>query len=388
MNKLELKQRFIELFGEDSTKNIRYFYAPGRVNIIGEHIDYSGGHVLPCGLNMGTYALILKRDDDNIRFASINSSYVIEVCLNDIKYEIAHNWANYPKGIVHLMQADGKAVGGFDVLFYGNMPHGAGLSSSASLEIVLASALNNVFALGYTMLDLIKLSQKCENDFCGINCGIMDQFAIGMSKKDNAILLNCNTLDYSYIKLDTLAGYKIIIMNTNKKRKLSESKYNIRRKECEQALSFLQKSHNIKYLAQLSPETFLKYQGLIKNKIAKNRAKHVVYENNRVHLASKALVNGDIEQLGELLQRSHMSLSKDYEVSCVELDTIVDEALKIEGCIGARMTGAGFGGCAIALVKNDNVKYFSKKIVDKYTDIIGYAPSIYIQESGEGPNEI
>ncbi|MCL1883783.1 MAG: galactokinase [Defluviitaleaceae bacterium] len=374
----DLQQKFIALFG-DSQEDIRYFHAPGRINIIGEHIDYNGGYVLPCAISMGTYALFRKRGDQVARFASTNFEQAVDISLESVAYEPSHDWANYPKGVLHSLQHKGCKITGFDVLFSGNIPNGAGLSSSASIELVMATALNVVFSLGFEMLDLVKIAQYSENNFCGVNCGIMDQFAVGMGKKDFAIYLHCNSLDYEYIPLN-LGDYKIIIMDTNKRRRLNESKYNERRAECEEALKILP-------LTDLSPEHFDEKSLLIKDEIIRKRAKHVVYENARVKQAITALNAGNIHTLGELLTASHNSLRYDYEVSCIELDTIVNIALQTHGCIGARMTGAGFGGCAIALVNRKNTDDFIKTVSSKYEKAISYAPSLYLQESGDGARE-
>jgi len=383
--KSELTKRFIELFG-GLTESIRYFHAPGRVNIIGEHIDYNGGYVLPFATDMGTYALIRIRDDRTVRFASTNFENTAEISLDNISYDEAHDWANYPKGIIYHIQQSHKLTG-FDVLFCGNIPNGAGLSSSASIELVMAVAVNNLFNLNYDMIDLVKLAQKSENNFCGVNCGIMDQFAVGMSRKDHAIYLHCDSLEYKYVPM-FLGDYKIIIMDTNKRRQLNESKYNERRAECEQALDILSKECVINQLTDLTPETFEKCKHIIKDPVICKRAKHVVFENDRVKLAVEALAEGNLADLGALLTKSHASLRHDYEVSCKELDKIVEEALEIPGCLGARMTGAGFGGCAIALVNKNVIEHFIETVSLNYEKAIGYAPALYVCDNGHGAREI
>ena len=384
----DLKNRFVELFGGVG-EGIRCFHAPGRVNIIGEHIDYNGGNVLPCALNMGTYALIRKNSKNKARFASTNFETMVEIPVNgaDIAYDTRHGWANYPIGILHHMQADGHRPGGFDVLYSGNIPNGAGLSSSASIEVVTALALSQVFSLGYTMVELVKLAQKSENQFCGVNCGIMDQFAVGMAKKDSAIYLNCDSLEHRHIHL-MLGGYKIVIMDTNKRRQLNESKYNERRAQCEEALAILSKAYPVRELAEISPEDFEAAKHLIPDEVIRKRARHVISENHRVEQAVETLEAGDIASLGRLITQSHNSLRDDYEVSCVELDTIVSQALANPACAGARMTGAGFGGCAIALVEDKATQGFIEEISANYAGAIGYAPNMYIQESGHGAREI
>lgn len=381
----DLRDVFIKIFGDGG--EIRYFHAPGRINIIGEHIDYNGGYVLPCATDMGTYALIRKNNSSLARFASKDFEGIVNVPLDNVTYDSGDDWANYPKGVVAMMQQDGHKFDGFDVLFCGNIPAGAGLSSSASIEMAMAVALNALHNLDYTMIDMVKLAQRAENIFCGVNCGIMDQFAVGMGKKDCAIYLHCDTLDYSQVPL-VLDGYKMLIMNTNKRRQLSESKYNERRAQCEQALALLSQANDIRCLADLTPEEFEASSHLITDKTIYNRAKHVVNENNRVKQAVEALKAGDINTLGKLLNQSHASLRDDYEVSCQELDTIVSAAISRPACIGARMMGAGFGGCAIALVQQDAIEDFIEVVSKAYEDAIGYAPSIFAAESGDGAREV
>ena len=367
-------ENFKKIFGE--TSEIRTFHAPGRVNIIGEHIDYNGGNVLPFSLRAGTHALIAERRGKTARFASENFPGVVEISLENIVYDTAHDWANYPKGIVHSMQREGREMGGFDILFSGNIPNGAGLSSSASVEMATAVALNAVFSLNYAPADLVKLAQKSENNFCGVNCGIMDQFAVGLGKKNFAVLLNCETLKFNYVQL-ALGDFCFVIMDTKKRRRLNESKYNERRAECDRARAIL---------GEFTVENFRATE--ISDEIIRKRARHVIYENKRVASAVDALEKGDIAALGELLNQSHASLRDDYEVSCRELDTIVAEAVKLPACLGARMTGAGFGGCAIAIVARAAVPLFIKTVSANYEKIIGHAPEIYICESGDGAREI
>jgi galactokinase len=378
----KLTQIFNTTFGE-TDEPIHAFFAPGRINIIGEHIDYNGGYVLPCTLDMGTHALIRKRGDGRARFFSTNTGTTAEIPLDHIVFDPAHGWANYPKGIVRHMQQDGHRIPGFDILFSGNIPNAAGLSSSASIEIVTANALNAFFSLGYEMIDLVKLAQKAENRFCGVNCGIMDQFAVGMGKKDAAIYLQCDTLEYKYVPLN-LGEYAIVVMNTNKPRELKDSKYNERRAECERALSILKKAKPkinfgriVQNLTDLTPEDFAMVSHVLPDGVIRRRVRHVVYENHRVKLAVAALENNDIITLGGLLNQSHASLRDDYEVTGIELDTLVGAAQKHPACIGARMTGAGFGGCAIALVKKTEADGFKRSVIDDYTKTVGYAPTLY-----------
>jgi galactokinase len=352
------------------------FFTPGRINIIGEHIDYNGGYVLPCTIKEGTTVKIKKRGDNTARFISTNIALEIEVPLTNITYDPAHGWANYPKGVLRHMQMDGHTLGGFDAVFSGTIPNGAGLSSSASLLVAMATALNEVFSLGYEKLAIVKLAQQVENQFCGVNCGIMDQFAVGMGNEKSAIYLHCGTLDYKYVPLN-LGEYAFVIMNTNKRRELADSKYNERRAECEEALAFMQKGKAVQHLADFSPQELHQFSQLIPHETLRKRAKHVVLENDRVKQAVLALENGDVKKLSALLVQSHASLRDDYEVTGIELDTIVAEALKNPACIGARMTGAGFGGCAIALVEKDKIEAFVNNVSAAYTAAIGYAPDIF-----------
>jgi galactokinase len=370
-----LNEKFQQAFGSTGGE-IHAFFIPGRINIIGEHIDYNGGYVLPCTLPMGTHALIRKRNDNTARFASTNIGGTVEITLDNVVYDEAHDWANYPKGIVRLMQDGGFTFTGFDILFSGNIPNAAGLSSSASIEVVTATALNTVFSLGYEKIDLVKLAQKAENQFCGVNCGIMDQFSVGMGREGFAIYLQCDTLEYKHVPLN-LGEYTIVVLNTNKRRQLNESKYNERRGECERALVFLAEASPIKQLTDLTPCAFDEISHRIPDETLLKRARHVVYENHRVKQAVTALEAGDIETLGILLNQSHESLRDDYEVTGFELDTIVAEAQKHPACIGARMTGAGFGGCAIALVKKSETEAFAQSVTEGYKNIVGYEPSLY-----------
>ena len=381
----KLKEKFIKLYGEGY---MRTFFSPGRVNLIGEHIDYNGGHVFPCALNFGTLGCVRKRKDKKVNLASTNIPLKISIDLDNIKYKKEDGWGNYPKGVIKEIIDKGYKVGGMDILVSGNIPNGAGLSSSASLELLIAIMINNIFNNGkLDKIELIKLSQKAENDFVGLNCGIMDQFAVAMGKKDRAILLDCNTLEYKYAPVN-LKNYVITIMNTNKRRELSDSKYNERRLECEKALKIINNKKKINYLCELSLEEFEGLKNLIEDKIILNRATHVVYENERVKRAYDLLLKGNIDEFGKLLIESHFSLRNLYEVTGKELDVIVDEALKVPGCIGARMTGAGFGGCAIALVEKNKLDLFKEEVSNNYNNIIGYKPDFYTSEIGEGTYEI
>ena len=384
---LNLKEKFFEVFGENSEKE---FFSPGRVNLIGEHTDYNGGNVFPCAIDRGTYALIKTRNDNRFRMYSENFEKIgiIEFSLDKLENEKAHDWANYPKGVIKMfIDAGYKINKGFDILFYGNIPNGAGLSSSASIEILTAVILKNIFGLNIDMIEMVKLGQKTENLFIGVNSGIMDQFAVGMGKKDYAVLLDCNTLKYEYVPV-ILKDEVIVISNTNKRRGLADSKYNERRGECETALKDLQEKLKIKALGELSIEEFEENKGLIKNEVNRKRAKHAVYENQRTIKAQKELSAGNLEEFGKLMNQSHESLRDDYEVTGKELDTLVELAWKQDGVIGSRMTGAGFGGCTVSIVKKDKIDEFIKNVGKGYKEKIGYEADFYIVEVSEGPREL
>ncbi len=381
----KLIERFFQLYGKG---DVKAFFSPGRVNLIGEHIDYNGGYVLPCAIDLGTYGLVRKRDDNKIRLASENIGLKVEVDIDDLKYKKEDDWANYPKGVLYFMKKEGYRVLGMDILVWGNIPNGAGLSSSASLELLIGEMANNLFNHGsIPKIDLIKIAQRAENDFVGVKCGIMDQFAVAMGKKNQAVLLNSYSLDFKHINMN-IGKYKLVVMNTNKRRELSDSKYNERRRECEKALYILKNYTDIDNLCQLSVEEFKQLKKYIPDKIIKNRAYHVVHENQRVLRACEALEKGDILQLGQLFVDSHNSLKDLYEVTGIELDTIVEAALDQEACVGARMTGAGFGGCAIALVEDKSVEDFMDKVGNIYKKKIGYRPDFYLVGIGDGTREL
>ena len=383
--KEQLLKEFKEKFGSEG--DIRSYFAPGRVNLIGEHTDYNGGHVFPCALTIGTYAIVRKREDRNFRFYSTNfeSLGVIEASLDNLKYDKALDWTNYPLGVVWAFIEKGYPVDyGFDMLLFGNIPNGSGLSSSASVEVVTGVALRDLF--GYddiSMIDIALFGQYSENNFNGVNCGIMDQFAIAMGKKDQAIFLDTSDLSYTYAPIK-LANEKIVIACSNKKRGLGDSKYNERRAECEEALSELQTKLDIKALGELSEEEFEANKDLIKSEVRQRRAKHAVYENQRTLKAVDALKAGNLEEFGKLMNASHVSLRDDYEVTGIELDTLVENAWEQEGVIGSRMTGAGFGGCTVSIVKTDCVDKFIENVGKAYLEKIGYAADFYVVEIGDG----
>lgn len=382
-----LKERFKEVF---ETKQDGIYFAPGRVNLIGEHTDYNGGNVFPCALVIGTYGAAKKRKDSLVRLYSDNFPEVgmIEFGIDDIRYEKKHDWANYPKGLIHVFKEKGlKFDSGFEIFFEGNIPHGAGLSSSASIEVLTAIILNDLFQFDLEMIDMVKLSQKAENQFVGVNSGIMDQFAVGMGKKDMAILLDTNTLEYRYANIQ-LKDSSIIIANTNKRRGLQDSKYNERRSECEEALRLFKTRFHISALGELTEEEFLANADMIKDEVVRKRAKHAVFENIRTLKAVEALEKKNIGEFGRLMYASHDSLRDDYEVTGIELDTLVELARKQRGVIGSRMTGAGFGGCTVTLIKNEAIDEFIENIGKQYQEIIGYEADFYVVTIGDGAHKL
>ena len=386
--KNKMLEKFNEKFGYK--QGVRVFLSPGRVNLIGEHTDYNGGHVFPCALSFGTYGAIALRDDKVVRMYSENfdDKGIISFDIENLKNDKEHDWANYPKGVIDVLRKHGYDVNkGFDMVVYGNIPNGAGLSSSASLELLMAVMMNDIYDFNIDRLELVKYCQEAENDFIGVNCGIMDQFAIGMGEDSNAILLDCNTLDYKYSTVN-LKDEVIVIANTNKRRGLADSKYNERRGECEEALKELQSELKINALGELTEDEFEKNKHLIKNDVRAKRAKHAVYENQRTLKAVKALENNDIDTFGKLMNESHNSLRDDYEVTGRELDTLVDLASKQEGTIGSRMTGAGFGGCTVSIVKKPMVEKFIENVGKEYKEKIGYDADFYVANIGSGTREI
>lgn len=378
-------RKFAEVFGD--TEGTEVYFAPGRVNMIGEHTDYNGGHVFPCALTIGTYGVVRKRQDRKLRFYSMNFERigVIESSLDNLCPDPWADWTNYPKGVMWAFGEKGMEVpSGLDMLLCGNIPNGSGLSSSASVEVLTGFILRDMFGFDVSNQDLALIGQYSENHFNGVNCGIMDQFAIAMGKKEHAIFLDTATLSYEYapIRLDDA---KIVIACSNKKRGLGDSKYNERRSECEQALAELQQVCSIGSLGELTEEEFEKYQGNIGSEVRRKRARHAVYENRRTIQAVQALKDNDIAAFGQLMNASHVSLRDDYEVTGVELDTLVEEAWKVEGVIGSRMTGAGFGGCTVSIVKNGSIDDFIARVGAAYQARIGYAADFYVVEIGDGP---
>lgn len=380
-----LLNKFSEIFG--GTEGAKVYFAPGRVNLIGEHTDYNGGHVFPCALTIGTFGVARKREDQVLRFYSMNFEElgVLESSVEGLKPEKEAEWTNYPKGVIWAFQEKGYSVGcGMDLLLFGNIPNGSGLSSSASVEVLTGHILRDFYGFDVSNQDLALIGQYSENKFNGVNCGIMDQFAIAMGKKDHAIFLDTADLSYEYAPLK-LENAKIVIGCTNKKRGLGDSKYNERRSECEAALDSLQKVVDIKSLGELTQEQFETYQSAISDEVKVRRAKHAVLENQRTIQAVDALNRNDIALFGKLMNDSHVSLSKDYEVTGIELDTMVESAWKQDGVIGSRMTGAGFGGCTVSIVEEDKVDRFMEEVGREYKEKIGYAASFYVVEVGDGP---
>ncbi len=382
MNQIALRNKFNEVF----KKTKMYFFAPGRVNLIGEHTDYNGGHVFPCALSFGTNAVLCKRDDKTVRLHSLNlpEKGIITAELADIKNRPQNDWANYPLGVLDVFQRRGYNIPqGFEMLFWGNIPAGAGLSSSASIELATAVALNTAYGLNIPQIELVKMAQEAENKFVGMNCGIMDQFASGMGKEDNAILLDCNTLKYEYVPLN-LRGISIVIINSNKKHSLVNSAYNERRQQCERALKALQQDLPGNAMGELTIPQFEAHKHLIQDPVEQKRAKHAVYENQRTLQAAQYLRAGELEKFGHLMNESHISLRDDYEVSCPELDLIAQTAWEQPGVLGARITGGGFGGSAVALVKDENIKNLIDTVSAVYTPKTGLKADFYIANVG-GP---
>lgn len=384
MNLTKLKKRFNELFKQTDMKA---FFSPGRINLIGEHTDYNGGNVFPCAITLGTYGLAAKREDQIINFYSENFSDlgVISIDLDNLEYKSEDKWTNYPKGMIKFLKESGYAINqGLDILYYGNIPNGAGLSSSASLELLTGFIVETLFDLDIDRLELIKTGQRVENEFIGVNSGIMDQFAVGKGEKDSAILLDCNTLDYELIPV-VLENHSIVIMNTKKRRELADSKYNERRSECDQALAELQKNLTVSSLGELDEQTFADHQSILSNETILKRARHAVTENQRTIKAAVSLKAGNLKEFGQLMNESHISLRDDYEVTGPELDAIVQAAWDQPGILGARMTGAGFGGCAIAIVENDKIDEFIDQVGKQYLDEVGYPGEFYIAQISDGP---
>ncbi len=387
MKEMVLK-KFEELYGD--VQGVNVYFAPGRVNLIGEHTDYNGGHVFPCALTIGTYAAARKRADRKLNFYSMNFEElgVIESSLDDLTPSQAAGWTNYPKGVMWAFAERGMTMDcGLDIVLNGNIPNGSGLSSSASLEVLTGYMLKDLYGFDVTNIDLAKIGQYSENNFNGMNCGIMDQFASAMGKKDNAIFLDTADLSYEYAPL-VLDGAKIVVTNSNVKHSLVNSAYNERRSECEKALEELQTVIDIKGLGDLTEDQYETHKSAIKDEVRVRRAKHAVYENQRTIRAVEALRKNDLKLFGELMNASHVSLRDDYEVSCAEIDVLVEEAWKIDGVIGSRITGGGFGGCTVSIVRDETVDIFKEKVGAAYQERVGKTADFYVVEIGDGPGRI
>ena len=386
--KQKMLEHFARIYGDADGAEV--FFAPGRVNMIGEHTDYNGGHVFPCALTIGTYGAVRRRGDRRLRFYSVNFSRagVIESSLDELTPSSEAGWTNYPKGVMWTFAQRGMEMDcGLDLVLFGNIPNGSGLSSSASVEVLTGAILRGLYGFEVSNQDLALIGQYAENHFNGMNCGIMDQFAIAMGKKDHAIFLDTNTLSYEYAPL-VLDGARIVIACSNKKRGLVDSKYNERRSECKAALADLQKVCRIQSLGELTEEEFEQYKGAIQNPVCVKRARHAVYENRRAVRAVEALKKNELALFGQLMNESHVSLRDDYEVTGIELDTLVDAAWGVDGVIGSRMTGAGFGGCTVSIVKNEAVDTFMERVGKIYQEKIGYAADFYAVEIGDGPQQL
>lgn len=388
MNKEYLLTRFKEIY--QTNENTRIFFSPGRINLIGEHIDYNGGSVFPCAITYGTYAVIKERTDTKITVYSDNfqEQGILSFDLQDLRHTKDEHFTVYIKGVCdEFTKAGYTLTKGFDAYIIGTIPNGSGLSSSASLELLFSMILKNLHQLEVSTLEMVQLSQKAENNYASVNCGIMDQFAIGFGKKDKAIRLHTGTLDYEYADCE-LEEYKILIMNTNQKRELADSKYNERRSECDKAVALLNTKKKITYLCDLDMNEFTKVSSVLKDEVLYKRAKHAISENERVKEAIEVLQKKDLTRFGQLLNESHTSLKEDYEVTGLALDTIVSLAQAQKGVLGARMTGAGFGGCAIALVHQDHLEEVQEIVGKEYYLQTNKKADFYIASIGDGTKEI
>ncbi len=382
----QLKEKFLEKYGEGEVSG---YFSPGRVNLIGEHTDYNGGYVFPCAISFGNYCLLRKTGRKSVRFASLNQEFETEIGIADLNKKVGKEWVNYPIGVFAQYLKRGIVFDeGADMLFYGNVPNGAGLSSSAALEMVTAVAVNDTWKVDLKRLDLIKMAQKAEHEFAGVMCGIMDQFASGMGKANHAIFLDCDTLEYSLVPV-LLEGAKIVISNTNSPRKLDAGKYNQRVAECQDAVKEINKLLKpISKLVECTLSEFKQIEGKFTDETAKRRARHVISEIERTEEAVRQLKHGNLERFGELMNASHDSLRDDYEVTGPELDTMVEEARKIEGVIGSRMTGGGFGGCTVSIVKDEAIPEFIGQVGRNYEQKTGLKAEIYVAEISDGSKKL
>ncbi len=386
MNIDELHSDFIKLYGTGKNE-VFTFFAPGRVNLIGEHTDYNNGYVLPAALSFGTYLIARKSDGNSLRLATTNFDYRAEIAMDAIAEKHAGQWVNYPLGVIREFNKRMKAIGGLDLYYAGNIPAGAGLSSSASIEMVTAVAVNELYACGFDMLELIRMSISAERDFVGVQCGIMDQFIVGKARRNSALFLNCGTEQFVHVPFSS-KDYRLVIADTRKERKLSDSKYNERVAECRAGLEIIRRTRHIGSLGELSLETFLEIRHIIADPVIRRRIHHVVSENRRVLEAVKALMNKKFSFFGQLMDQSHQSLRDDYEVTGFELDTMVEVSRKQEGVAGSRMTGAGFGGCTVSLVHHDAVEAFMENTGRDYEKLTGLKPQFYLPEIAGGAGRI
>lgn len=382
-----LQEQFLSRFG-GTAEDVRVFLAPGRVNLIGEHTDYNGGYVFPAALTFGTTMVIRKRDDQSIRFATTNYELQRTIDATNIVYDKEDDWVNYPKAMLAHLQKRGYRFGGYDVLYHGEIPNGAGLSSSASIEVLTGFGFLAMEGESLDRVELALIAQEAENQFIGVNCGIMDQFTISVGQQGHAVLLKCNTLEYDHVPFDA-QGYKLVIGNTNKRRGLVDSAYNARRAQCAEAVEHLKKHYpDMLLLGDINAEQFAAASHLIPDETVRRRAQHVIEENERVLQSVDALKARRLEEFGELMIQSHESLRTLYEVTCMELDVMVEEALKVEGVLGSRMTGAGFGGCTVSLVKEESVEAFIRSVGDRYKERTRLEAAFYVAEIGDGVNEL
>lgn len=381
-----IRKEWLERY-PDSGSPVQFYFSPGRVNLIGEHTDYNGGYVFPCALSFGTYLAVRKIDEPVIRMATTNFDFKAVIPIESAYHKTGDEWINYPLGVVSELTMRGGQLTGMEMLYSGNIPNKSGLSSSASIELVTAVALNDLFNLGISRIELVKIGRAAENHFVGVNCGIMDQFAVGMGKKDHAIFLKCDTLDYELVPIK-LEGYKLVIANTNKSRGLADSKYNERVAECQTAVGLLSAGKPVSFLAEMDLKDFSVHEHLITSDVIKRRARHVISENDRTREAVKVLKAGDLVRFGQLMNASHDSLRDDYEVTGIELDTLVAESRKIHGVIGSRMTGAGFGGCTVSLVRDESISHMIREVGPRYTEKTGLTADFYVAEIGDGASKI
>lgn len=381
----QLKKEFVSIYGEG---DFHVYFSPGRVNLIGEHTDYNGGYVFPCAISFGTYCLIRKTSGRTVSLISLNMDYQARVDVEDLNKAIGREWVNYPIGVfAQFMKKGIRFEKGAEIFIYGNVPGGAGLSSSASLEMAVAVAVNDTWNLGIDRIELIKMSQKAEHEFAGVMCGIMDQFASGMGKADHAIFLDCNTLEYDMVPVK-LDGVKIVISNTNSPHKLDSGVYNQRVRECQTAVKEISRYKPVNMLAECSMAEFRELENKFEDKVAMKRARHVISEIERTKEAVDQLKNSNLKRFGELMNASHESLRIDYEVTGLELDTMVEEAWKIEGVIGSRMTGGGFGGCTVSLVEDGSIDEFIEHVGENYKIRTGLSPEFYVAEISDGAKKL